>query len=126
VLWCAGVLFTSLPAMNIAWSPVVHVKFSNDETIDYPAAWGLDRIRAAAEKRADDIHKRELELVASMPQSRKTECEAIRSNTPAPSMPKDCERFLDPWLKFSVDLPKHSWEGPDIFSPPLPITRAIA
>jgi hypothetical protein len=54
-LWCALALSIPLANSNVTWLPAhpsatVHVKISDTETWDYPAEWGVQRIR-------DDIQK---------------------------------------------------------------------
>jgi hypothetical protein len=69
VLWCAGIIFVTAVAMNVASPfaapPMVHVKFSNTETWDYPAEWGVERIEAALKKRVQELDQKERAWLAA-------------------------------------------------------------
>jgi hypothetical protein len=126
VLWCAGITFEKAHSMNVA-SPfaapqMVHVKFSNTETWDYPAEWGVERIGAALKKRVQELDQKEQAWLATVSESRKAECRAIPSPTPSADQPADCVRMgWDATVNFFVvpsgwetqvrDAPTSMWQA---------------
>jgi hypothetical protein len=52
-------------ASPFAAPPMVHVKFSNTETWDYPAEWGVERIEAALKKRVQELDQKERAWLAA-------------------------------------------------------------
>jgi len=94
-LWCGAVFSIALlehkntnsfPAASL----VVHVRISDTETWDYPAEWGVQRIRDDLEKRLAALDEKEHEWAALLPASRKAECGAIPPSTPFANQPGDC------------------------------------
>jgi hypothetical protein len=75
ILWCAAVLIFALWYMNIDWTfsadHMVHVKFSNTETWDYPKELGLERIRDAIKAQIDRKNQERLARIASLPEDKK-------------------------------------------------------
>ncbi len=99
VLWCASVFSLALTNTNVAWLPsdspaTVHVKISNTETWDYPAEWGVQRIRDELGKRLAEEDKKTREWAAQLPAARKAECAAIQDTTPFADEPADCVRLF--------------------------------
>jgi hypothetical protein len=71
VMWCALVVIVSSEQLNVAWPfaslQIVHVKFSDTETWDYPAVWGVARIEAGAycvlvEARRQKVPAKEMQI----------------------------------------------------------------
>jgi hypothetical protein len=119
LLWCAAV------AAYIALTPsppstIVHVRFSNKETWDYPSEWGEIRIRQDLERRVAALHAEELEQVSKMLDARKAECRAIPKNVPFADQPADCIKLFfsrdplavpDGW-EYQIPKPPLSfWQG---------------
>jgi hypothetical protein len=127
VLWCAGIIFVSADTMNVA-SPfaapqMVHVKFSNTETWDYPAEWGVERIGAALKKRVQELNQKEQAWLATVSESRKAECRAIPSTTPFTDRPADCVRMG--WAT-AVDVAVPSGWETQVRDAPMSMWQAIA
>jgi len=105
-LWIvAALVWCSVVAINANIPPasdLVHIKFSNTETWDYPVAWGVDRIEADLKTRIDAKEKAEHAWVAEVPDARKAECKAIPKNTLFSDMPKDCVRIFFADMKLAV------------------------
>jgi len=83
--------------MNVASpfaSQMVRVKFSNTETWDYPAEWGVERIEANLKRRVQELDRKEQAWLATVSESRKAECRAIPSTTPFTDQPADCVRMF--------------------------------
>ncbi len=98
-LWCAGVFFAGLLENKDArrfpaGSPVVHVKISNTVTWDYPAEWGVQRIRDDLQKRLTAEDEKDREWAAQVPASRRDECSAIPPTTPFQDQPNDCNKLF--------------------------------
>lgn len=94
VAWCAVIVALNWNRMEFGASELVHIKFSDTETWDYPVAWGVERIEADLERRVDNLNKAEKEWFAGVPEARRAECRAIPSNTLFSDMPKDCVRLF--------------------------------
>jgi hypothetical protein len=130
VLWCAGIIFVTADTMNVA-SPfaaphMVHVKFSNTETWDYPAEWGVERIGAALKKRVQELDQKEHAWIATVPESRKAECRAIPSATPSTDQPADCVRMAwDAVVDFESGAVPSGWEN-QVRDAPMSMWQAIA
>jgi hypothetical protein len=98
-LWCAAVFFVVLMTKQVSLSYVdasttVHVRISNTETWDYPAEWGVQRIRDDLRKRLAAEDEKDREWAAQVPAARKAECRAIPPTTPFADQPPDCVRLF--------------------------------
>jgi len=102
VLWCAvvfSVVSVGLTTDNVSWFPAdspatIHVRISDSETWDYPANWGVQRIRDDLRKRlAAADEKKYRDWAAQVPAARKAECRAIPPTTPFADEPDDCVRL---------------------------------
>ena len=130
VLWCAAVFSVGLINTNVTWLPpespaTVHVRISNTETRDYPAEWGVQRIRDDLQKRLDE-EKRELAAQrAAFPVARQIECRAFESK-PYPDVPADCNWFFYSAPNFLdlLEVPS-GWES-QIETALVPAWKAIA
>ena len=69
-LWIfASLAWVTIVAVNIklpAISDVVHIRFSNTETWDYPVAWGEERIETDLKARIDAKEKTEYDWLATV------------------------------------------------------------
>jgi hypothetical protein len=121
VLWSAtGIVWTSTMTTETVSPPtVIHVKFSDTETWDYPSEWGGQRIRQDLERRVAALHKEELDQVEKMPEVRKAACRAIPSTTPFADQPEECVKLF-----FSRDelVVPTGWES-QLPTTPVPIFR---
>lgn len=113
VVWCVAVFSEALQENeNVSWfhhvSPPVHVKISNTETWDYPAEWGVQRIRDDLKKRLAAEDEKEREWADQVPASRKAECNAIAPTTPFVDQPANCVRLF--YAKFKRIVPS-GWES---------------
>jgi hypothetical protein len=127
VLWCAGVIFVAADTMNVA-SPfaalqTVHVKFSNTDTWDYPADWGVERIEADLKRRVQELDRKEQAWLATVSESRKAECRTIPSTTPFTDQPADCARML--YAEMGHLAVPSGWET-QVRDAPMSIWHAIA
>jgi len=99
VVWCGAVFSAGLlQNKNVSWfpaeSPMVHVKISDTVTWDYPAEWGVQRIRDDLQKRLAAEDEKDREWAAHVPASLKADCRAIPRATPFVDQPADCVRLL--------------------------------
>jgi hypothetical protein len=107
--WCVVIVALNWNKMEVAATPeMVHIKFSNTETWDYPVAWGVERIKADLERRIDALNKAEEEWLAGVSEARKAECRAIPGSTLFSDMPKDCVRMFFARDKLAVPS---GWEA---------------
>jgi hypothetical protein len=119
-LWCAAV------ASYIAFTPspsptTVHVRFSDNETWDYPSEWGAVQIRQDLERRVAALHAKELKEAAEMPEVRKALCRAIPGNTPFDQQPADCVKLF--FSRDPLAVPE-GWEY-QIPKPPLSVWQGV-
>ncbi len=126
VLWCARVIFVAADTMNVvspfAAPQMVHVKFSDTETLNYPAEWGVERVEADLTRRVQVLDQKERAWLATVSESRKAECRAIPSTTPSTDQPADCVRMGFATFKFAVPS---GWET-QVTDPPMSMWQAIA
>jgi hypothetical protein len=113
---------------SVAWcvtpspSPTtVHVRFSDNETWDYPSEWGEVRIREDLERRVAALHAAELEEVARMSEARKAECRTIPKNVPFADQPSDCVKLF--FSRDPLAVPE-GWEY-QIPKPPLSVWQGV-
>jgi hypothetical protein len=69
------------------------VKFSDTETWDYPAAWGVARIEADLKRRIDDLNRKDREWLTKIPEARKAQCGPVATGR-ADSFLSDIDRAL--------------------------------
>jgi hypothetical protein len=97
VMWCALVVIVSSEQLNVAWPfaslEMVHVKFSDTETWDYPAVWGVARIEADLKRRIDDLNRKDREWLTKIPEARKAQCGPVATGR-ADSVLSDIDRAL--------------------------------
>jgi hypothetical protein len=129
VLWCAVVIFVAANTMNVA-SPfaapqMVRVKFSNTETWDYPAEWGVERIEANLKRRAQELDRKEQAWLATVSESRKAECRAIRRQLPLPISPQTASGCFLPIPSGRAMAVPSGWET-QVRDAPMSIWQAIA
>ena len=95
---CCGALLTLVNTNSIgfpsATPATIHVRISNTETWDYPAEWGVQRIRDELQKRLAVEDEKDREWAAHVPAPRKAECHAIPPTTPFTDQPADCVRLF--------------------------------
>ena len=95
IAWLCAVALVMRPRMPIAWpwsaTSTIHVRVSDTETWDYPAALGIERIREAVTKRVAERNAQEQQFVAAMSAQRKASC-----NAPSPDSQSqdDCWRLF--------------------------------
>jgi hypothetical protein len=106
---------------------VIHVQISDNETWDYPAAWGVERIKSDVRKRRADKQaeerKRDQEWAATVPADRKAYCSTL-SSTPMEQVPEDCQRLFNMQMGTFTFIGTEDWE--DQFAhPALPVLEAV-
>jgi hypothetical protein len=126
-LWCLFAFAIPLTNTSVTWfssdSPAtIHVKISNSETWDYPAEWGVQRIRDDLRKRLAQEDEKDREWAAQLSLARKAECRAIPDTTSFDDEPADCVRLL-----FANDIRAvpQEWEV-QVRTPSVPAWSAIA
>ena len=87
----------------------VHIKISDTKTWDYPAAWGVQRIRDDLEKRLAAEDEKDREWAARPPEARKAECKALETK-PFVDQPPDCVRLFFAEMGATSALPS-GWES---------------
>lgn len=128
VLWRAVVIFVAANTMNVASpfaSQMVRVKFSNTETWDYPAEWGVERIEANLKRRVQELDRKEQAWLATVSESRKAERRAIPSTTPFTDQPADCVRMFFAIPSGRAMAVPSGWET-QVRDAPMSIWQAIA
>jgi hypothetical protein len=113
VVWSVAVFTVGLlQNNNVSWfsadSQAVHVKISDTTTWDYPAEWGVQRIRDDLQRRLAAEDAKDREWATHLPVSLKEKCSAIPSNTPFADQPADCVRLF--FSKDSRAVPS-GWES---------------
>jgi hypothetical protein len=126
-LWCTLIILLGVDTRNVASpfaaSPMVHVKFSNTETWDYPVEWGVERIGDDLKRRVQELNRKEQAWLATVSESRKAQCQAIPSIAPFSDQPADCVRMG--WAAVAIwDVPS-GWE-PQVREAPISMWQAIA
>lgn len=97
VLWCTIIFSMRLSNENVTWLPskeMVNIKISDTVTWDYPAEWGVEKIRDDLKKRLVAKDEEEREWAAHVPASLKAQCGAIPPTTPFADQPADCVRLF--------------------------------
>ena len=113
VVWCVAVFSVGLlQNKNASWFPAdsqaVHVKISDTITWDYPAEWGVQRIRDDLQKRLAAEDAKDREWATHLPASVKEKCSAIPLKTPFADQPADGVRLF--FSKDSRAVPS-GWES---------------
>ena len=137
MLWCVFVLILLSNRSNIDWSfsadRIVHVKFSNTETWDYPAEWGIPRIEVDLKRRIDELNQQNRDWLATIPAEQKAACGAGTKDRFGSSMRDidalkrdvakgECDKIF--WATAGDLVVPSGWEG-QISDAPLSFWRAI-
>jgi hypothetical protein len=124
VAWCLAIFSLRLSIEKVTWllsQTMVHVKISNTEQIDYPAEWGVQRIREDLEKRMVAWDQKDRDWAAQLSESRKAECRPLIDLKFAdypPNLKEDCLRLFfvgghhgwhGGWESQVEALPKLGW-----------------
>jgi len=115
-LWGVAALTVPLANTNVTWFPsassgTVHIKISDTKTWDYPAAWGVQRIRDVLEKRLAAEDAKDREWAAQLPEARMAECKAIPPTTPFVDQPPDCVRLFFAAELGATSVVPSGWES---------------
>lgn len=126
IAWLGAVALARDPAVPIAWPwsapPMIHVKVSDKETWNYPALWGVERIKADVTKKLTDQYEDNKKFAASISAERRAYCVTL-SDVPVEQRPKDCG--LLSWFDFGLGpaVPYPGWED-QFQNLPIPISQA--
>jgi hypothetical protein len=114
-LWCEAAILWPLfnSDKDLMWLPPVtgtaHVKISNTETWDYPAARGEQRIRDDLKKRLADKDEEGREWAARLPAAPRPSATPSRRRRRLASSPADCVKlFMGEFPHIST--PNDGWE----------------
>jgi hypothetical protein len=138
VVWCAAVLAFAWRDINVDWTfsadRMVHVKFSDTETWDYPKGLGLEVIRDAVKARIDQKNAQKQAWVASLPEDKKAACaanpknkfdeiisemdKALKNNIPE----NECQEIF--WATAGEYAAPNDWEN-QLYNVPLTLWQAM-
>jgi hypothetical protein len=129
VAWVCAISYFVWPSAPVAWhwsvSPMIHVKISDTETLDYPRDWGVLRIRDDLKKKVADENEQDQKWAATVSPERKAFCDALsKSNSTLEKVPEDCAKLF--WMDLGLvaaAIPT-GWEG-QLSNLPIPIYKVV-